>query len=1100
MLHGMYMLIKRLSAILMALICLFLLFPAERTTAAGDSIRIASVSPDAFSNYNDPVAFSVTINYTLQSADTGIVYLGFNTEQADVHSLVDDNAIVSKGSGTVTLNGTVTPAGWGTPQSPSGAALGSMEAMSGKTFSVYVNLSEYPHADSWEALAYDIAPLKRGIATASDGVPGDDGSAFVYNGHSYKVFDIGMPWDEAKAYCENLGGYLAVVTSEDERDFVAGLLDSHSRNFYWLGGTDEEEEGVWKWVTGEAWSYSDWDLGQGQPDNHSAIDNVHENYLSINYRNRWNDVQRNGDSRGDAVISNAGFICEWDDTTGYSGDNDFIYVDTLIPTSKERYTGNEGDSFINKVGTRNGKRGLNGITYQHGLEVWVARWNFKDEISWVWNEYELDANFASLKGTLTVSDNCYNTNNFDTTIVIYGDGQELESFKVTSGFDPIEIDVDVTGISYIRIGAVDNTAKSGGTSFLLGDLRLYWAVGAVMHSPTYTQMTLHTDLDLKFWAADREMTTSVPWGRDLFNGSSYNYNADLALLSSVLISAAHNKNDSTRGHYIEDAYRELGFAEESICLYDYKGHEKNQPPVPGRANMRTDDDTYAFSIASRYVAEEDYNLIIVTMRGTHSGGEMNKAWGWRYVHEWADFPWLNGKPKIEALKAFEEYYGDVYAALELYLVERGLLADISKNRILLTGHSLGAAAANLLGAVISNNSDWAQQRNVFCYAFATPYNIKITKDEAGKLGDYSNIFNIVNPMDEVPKWLPHNMGIFSSEYSARFGQTLTLPAEWQVTKNEPGAKKEAFTWGVPWQYWDVDTRYHNPFMAQLTQLLSSDPSVASISPQGHIKNKLYGDVLGFGMHYQEFYVAWMKTLPPLYSKAGNGKYIRAACPVDIEIYNQGGELVGKISGNNIDENIIGGLSLFVDGDVKYIYIPPYDDGEYEIRLIATGDGTMEFSMGDIDFDNGDPSDEIFFENVALTPGKTMMSQISGELELTGTQLFVLDDLGDPIAEVMADGTEISLLSAASPEPTSSAAETPSIEPPEPEPPDMPSEPTLPIPVIPTPEPDESGKQLGTRIIVILIWSAVAVVCIAAIVAGLVIHKRKVRTSKRPEET
>ena len=27
---------------------------------------------------------------------------------------------------------------------------------------------------------------------------------------------------------------------------------------YWLGGTDEKNEGVWEWITGEAWKFTKW--------------------------------------------------------------------------------------------------------------------------------------------------------------------------------------------------------------------------------------------------------------------------------------------------------------------------------------------------------------------------------------------------------------------------------------------------------------------------------------------------------------------------------------------------------------------------------------------------------------------------------------------------------------------------------------------------------------------------------------------------------------------------------------------------------------------------------------------------------------------------
>ncbi len=133
-----------------------------------------------------------------------------------------------------------------------------------------------------------------------------------FNGHYYYVCDDGMTWDEAYEICKEMGGYLATVTSAEEEAFIESLIESGTQYFYWLGGTDEAEEGIWTWITGETWDYDNW-LSK-QPDNYSETDGVSENYLCINKeKKRWNDLQNAGDSYKDSVIENAGFICEWDD-------------------------------------------------------------------------------------------------------------------------------------------------------------------------------------------------------------------------------------------------------------------------------------------------------------------------------------------------------------------------------------------------------------------------------------------------------------------------------------------------------------------------------------------------------------------------------------------------------------------------------------------------------------------------------------------------------------------------------------------------------------------------------------------------------------------
>ena len=64
-------------------------------------------------------------------------------------------------------------------------------------------------------------------------IPSD---AVNYNGHSYKFFNDGMTWDEAKTYCENLGGHLVTITESDEQSFVSEtLLNNANKNFYGIG-------------------------------------------------------------------------------------------------------------------------------------------------------------------------------------------------------------------------------------------------------------------------------------------------------------------------------------------------------------------------------------------------------------------------------------------------------------------------------------------------------------------------------------------------------------------------------------------------------------------------------------------------------------------------------------------------------------------------------------------------------------------------------------------------------------------------------------------------------------------------------------------------
>jgi hypothetical protein len=126
------------------------------------------------------------------------------------------------------------------------------------------------------------------------------------NGHSYAVFHDSKTWKDAKVYCESIEGHLATITTQKEHDFISNLVTDSSNRNYWLGATDEVEEGIWRWITGETFEYSNW--AASEPNNCWG----QENYLSIYPSdNTWNDYIGEGDNLGNP-IDLFGFICEWE--------------------------------------------------------------------------------------------------------------------------------------------------------------------------------------------------------------------------------------------------------------------------------------------------------------------------------------------------------------------------------------------------------------------------------------------------------------------------------------------------------------------------------------------------------------------------------------------------------------------------------------------------------------------------------------------------------------------------------------------------------------------------------------------------------------------
>lgn len=157
----------------------------------------------------------------------------------------------------------------------------------------------------------DSDELKRNIDDFinSHDVPADS-VKFNYNGHRYKIIDTGLTWNDAKTYCENLGGHLVTITSGLEQAFVQDLIVNRGKKgYYWTGGVRDSGDNF-VWITGEKFSYSNW--GNGEPNNGFGDEDILTIYKTDGM---WNDVAKLGNTAGKFPffnIENSGFICEWD--------------------------------------------------------------------------------------------------------------------------------------------------------------------------------------------------------------------------------------------------------------------------------------------------------------------------------------------------------------------------------------------------------------------------------------------------------------------------------------------------------------------------------------------------------------------------------------------------------------------------------------------------------------------------------------------------------------------------------------------------------------------------------------------------------------------
>lgn len=149
--------------------------------------------------------------------------------------------------------------------------------------------------------------------------------ASIYNGHSYVVYPESMTWQEAKEYCEKLGGHLVTISDADEQKFVEELAENCTDKVsYWLGGYYSDSE--WKWVDDTKFSYTNWDSWTDGKKEYRQPDNFYGDEYYLRFANKdftytdwksnkgkWNDVSNEADgTNGDVPLDSFGVICEWD--------------------------------------------------------------------------------------------------------------------------------------------------------------------------------------------------------------------------------------------------------------------------------------------------------------------------------------------------------------------------------------------------------------------------------------------------------------------------------------------------------------------------------------------------------------------------------------------------------------------------------------------------------------------------------------------------------------------------------------------------------------------------------------------------------------------
>ena len=153
--------------------------------------------------------------------------------------------------------------------------------------------------------------------------------------HFYKfISQRGIFWTQARDAAagmtyNGLQGYLTTITSSIENEFIW----NKTQGVGWIGASDEEAEGVWKWMTGpeagqQFWQgnfsgnpvngmYNNWNSGEPNNSGGNTIgeDYAHMNNSSVNPRT-WNDLRNESDGPSNPTYYSQGYIVEFGDMDG----------------------------------------------------------------------------------------------------------------------------------------------------------------------------------------------------------------------------------------------------------------------------------------------------------------------------------------------------------------------------------------------------------------------------------------------------------------------------------------------------------------------------------------------------------------------------------------------------------------------------------------------------------------------------------------------------------------------------------------------------------------------------------------------------------------
>lgn len=296
---------------------------------------------------------------------------------------------------------------------------------------------------------------------------------------------------------------------------------------------------------------------------------------------------------------------------------------------------------------------------------------------------------------------------------------------------------------------------------------------------------------------------------------------------------------------------------------------------------------------------------------------------------------------------FEALADEVFTNAIRYMNAAGVLG--LNPIVLITGHSMGAAIANILAARFNEAMD---PDNIYAYTFATPRTVNEAVS-GNQAVNYPNIFNILNSNDAVT-YVPSSF--FSiEEHWRRHGIDLYINMPYSESNDT-----------------DLSGMLCHAMPVYLNWLNSSEDlslqEMLTLSEEARVRG----------------------LLPII---------VKIKCPVGVTIKDSNGNIIGYESQqeNAVYPDMLnrGVVSWIEEDGAKMFFIPSIADAA-SIEIEAYDYGCMNFTVGSVDAST--ESEIKTLNNISLYPGKEFAADISEDVPVEDTQLFITEN-GETVGEV-----------------------------------------------------------------------------------------------------